>query len=185
MSATIVLGGARSGKSAHAETLASATGRDVVYVATARAGDGEMAQRIEHHRASRPGHWTTVEETMHLGAAIAQWATPSRVVLVDCLTLWLSNVLFSSAATLPDTGPVTLPELFHTERRALLDAIAHAAGDVILVSNEVGMGIVPMGSVSRAFVDEQGRLNQAVAAACDRAVFVAAGLPIVLKGSPC
>ena len=185
MSTTIVLGGARSGKSAHAEALASATGRDVVYVATARPGDGEMAQRIAHHRASRPVHWTTVEETVHLGAAITHWAAPSRVVLVDCLTLWLSNVLFSSAGTYPDTGPVTLPELFHTERRALLDAIANAAGDIVLVSNEVGMGIVPMGAVSRAFVDEQGRLNQALAAGCERAVFVVAGLPIVLKDSPC
>lgn len=189
MSATIVLGGARSGKSAHAEALASATRRDVVYVATARAGDGEMAQRIAHHRASRPGHWTTVEETVHLGAAITHWASPSRVVLVDCLTLWLSNVMFSSVEafpdSFPDTGPVTLPPLFHTERAALLDAIANAAGDIVLVSNEVGMGIVPMGAATRAFVDEQGRLNQAVAAACDRAVFVAAGLPLVLKGSPC
>jgi adenosylcobinamide kinase/adenosylcobinamide-phosphate guanylyltransferase len=185
MTTTIVLGGARSGKSAHAEALASAARRDVVYVATARPGDGEMAQRIAHHRASRPGHWTTVEETVHLGAAITHWASPSRVVLVDCLTLWLCNVMFSSAEEFPDRGPVTLPALFHTERGALLDAIAHAAGDIVLVSNEVGMGIVPMGAVSRAFVDEQGRLNQAVAAACDRAVFVAAGLPLVLKGSPC
>jgi len=185
MSTTIVLGGARSGKSTYAETLAGATGRDVVYVATARAGDGEMAQRIAQHRASRPAHWTTVEETVHLGAAIAHWAAPSCVVLVDCLTLWLSNVMFAGADAFPDTGPVTLPELFDAERRALLDAIAHAAGDVILVSNEVGMGIVPMGAVSRAFVDEQGRLNQSVAAACDRAIFVAAGLPLVLKGSPC
>lgn len=187
MSTTIVLGGARSGKSAHAEALASAAKRDVVYIATAPAprDDGEMALRIAHHRASRPGHWTTVEETVQLGAAITQWAAPSRVVLVDCLTLWLSNVIFSSAEGFPETGPVTLPALFHAERRALLDAIANAAGDIILVSNEVGMGIVPMGAVTRAFVDEQGRLNQAVAAACDRAVFVAAGLPLVLKGSPC
>jgi adenosylcobinamide kinase/adenosylcobinamide-phosphate guanylyltransferase len=185
MSTTIVLGGARSGKSAYAEALASATKRDVVYVATARPGDREMAQRIAHHRASRPGHWTTVDETVHLGAAITRWAAPSRVVLVDCLTLWLSNVMFSSTDAFPDTGPVTLTALFHTERAALLDAIANATGDIVLVSNEVGMGIVPMGAVSRAFVDQQGRLNQAVAGACDRAVFVAAGLPLMLKGSPC
>jgi adenosylcobinamide kinase/adenosylcobinamide-phosphate guanylyltransferase len=106
-------------------------------------------------------------------------------VLVDCLTLWLSNVLFSGAEAFPDTGVITLPPLFHAQRQALLDAIASASGDVIFVSNEVGMGIVPMGAVSRAFVDEQGRLNQTVAAACARAVFVAAGLPIVLKGAPC
>ena len=183
MTATLVLGGARSGKSAYAERLAIASGRDVVYIATARAGDSEMAQRIAHHRSSRPAHWTTVEETMALGAAITQWSTPANVVLVDCLTLWLSNVLFSDI--FPDTGPVTLPQLFHDERTALLDGLASARGDVVLVSNEVGMGIVPMGAVTRAFVDEQGRLNQAVAAACDRAVFVAAGLPLVLKGAPC
>lgn len=144
-----------------------------------------MAQRIAHHRASRPAYWTTVEETVELGAAITRWAAPERVVLVDCLTLWLSHVLFSSADAFPETGVVALPALFHDQRRALLDAIAHAVGDLIFVSNEVGMGIVPMGAVSRAFVDEQGRLNQAVAAACDRAVFVAAGLPIALKGGSC
>lgn len=183
MTTTLVLGGARSGKSAHAEALASACGRDVVYIATARAGDGEMAQRIAHHRASRPAHWTTVEETISLGAAIAQWSSPARVVLVDCLTLWLSNLLFAEA--LPEASPVTLPALFHQERQALLAALASAIGDVILVSNEVGMGIVPMGAVTRAFVDEQGRLNQAVAAACDRALFIAAGLPLVLKDTLC
>ncbi len=183
MSTTLVLGGARSGKSAHAESLAIASGRDVVYIATARAGDSEMAQRIAHHRSSRPAHWTTVEEPTALGAAITRWSTLDNVVLVDCLTLWLSNVLFSSP--MPEIGVVTLPPLFYRERDGLLAALASASGDVILVSNEVGMGIVPMGAVSRAFVDEQGRLNQAVAAACDRAVFVAAGLPLVLKGSPC
>jgi len=187
MTTTLVLGGARSGKSAYAEALASASGREVVYIATAQAGrsDSEMAQRIAHHRDSRPAHWTTVEETMALGAAIGKWSTPARVVLVDCLTLWLSNLLFSSADAFPETGVITLPALFYAERQALLDALASASGDVIFVSNEVGMGIVPLGAVSRAFVDEQGRLNQAVAAACDRAVFVAAGLPIVLKGAPC
>lgn len=185
MSTTLVLGGARSGKSAYAERLASAAGGGVVYIATARAGDSEMALRIAHHRAGRPAHWTTVEETIALGAAISRWSAPERVVLVDCLTLWLSNLLFAGAAAVPDTGPVTLPPRFHSERLALLDALGSASGDIILVSNEVGMGIVPMGAVSRAFVDEQGRLNQAVGAACDRAVFVAAGLPLVLKGSLC
>jgi adenosylcobinamide kinase/adenosylcobinamide-phosphate guanylyltransferase len=187
MSSTLVLGGARSGKSAHAEALASASGREVVYIATAQPGrsDGEMAQRIAHHRAGRPAHWTTIEEPIALGGAILQWSAPSRVVLVDCLTLWLSNLLFSGAEAFPETGVITLPPLFHAQRQALLDAIASASGDVIFVSNEVGMGIVPMGAVSRAFVDEQGRLNQAVAAACGRAVFVAAGLPLVLKGAPC
>ena len=183
MSSTLVLGGARSGKSAYAEALAARTGREVVYIATARTGhdDSEMAQRIAHHRASRPAHWSTVEEPLHLGAAIAHWRAPTRVVLVDCLTLWLSNLLFAQAGPFPDSGTITLPALFHQERRTLLEALARPGGDVILVSNEVGMGIVPMGAVSRAFVDEQGRLNQAVAAACNRALFIAAGLPLVLK----
>lgn len=187
MTTTLVLGGARSGKSAYAEALAAATGRDVVYIATAHTSrsDSEMAQRIAHHRAGRPAHWTTVEEQTALGAAIVKWAAPSRVVLVDCLTLWLSNLLFSGADAFPETGVITLPPVFHAERAALLAAIAGASGDVIFVSNEVGMGIVPMGAVSRAFVDEQGRLNQAVAAACNRAVFVAAGLPLMLKDAPC
>ncbi|MDQ2820084.1 MAG: bifunctional adenosylcobinamide kinase/adenosylcobinamide-phosphate guanylyltransferase [Pseudomonadota bacterium] len=187
MTTTLVLGGARSGKSGHAEALAFASGRDVVYIATANAGarDSEMADRIAHHRASRPVHWTTVEEPISVGAAIARASTPDCVVLVDCLTLWLSNLLFSSAGTYPDTGVITLPPLFYQERAALLTALASASGDVILVSNEVGMGIVPMGAVTRAFVDEQGRLNQAVAATCDRALFIAAGLPLVLKGAPC
>jgi adenosylcobinamide kinase/adenosylcobinamide-phosphate guanylyltransferase len=187
MTTTLVLGGARSGKSAHAEALASASGREVVYIATARPGrgDSEMAQRIAHHREGRPAHWTTIEEPAALGATITQWSAPARVVLVDCLTLWLSNLLFSGADAFPETGVITLPPLFYAQRQALLDALASATGDVVLVSNEVGMGIVPMGAVSRAFVDEQGRLNQAVAAACDRAVFVAAGLPIFLKRSSC
>ena len=177
MTTTLVLGGARSGKSAHAEALAAASGREVVYIATAQAGDGEMVQRIAHHRASRPAHWTTVEEPIGLGVAITRWCSPDRLVLVDCLTLWLSNVMFSGADATPD--------LFLQERTALLAALAHPGGDVILVSNEVGMGIVPMGAVTRAFVDEQGRLNQAVAAACDQVLFVAAGLPLVLKAGPC
>lgn len=184
MSATLVLGGARSGKSGFAERLAAASGKEVVYIATAHAGDGEMAARIAHHRGNRPAHWTTVEEPLALGAAIEGWSTPGRVVLVDCLTLWLSNLMFADGADYPDAGPLVLPTLFHDERARLLQALA-VAGDVILVSNEVGMGIVPFGAVSRRFADEAGRLNQSVAAVCERTVLVAAGLPLVLKGAPC
>lgn len=184
MSATLVLGGARSGKSGYAERLARASGKDVVYIATAHAGDSEMETRIAHHRGSRPAHWTTVEEPLALGTAIEHWSTPGRVVLVDCLTLWLSNLMFSGGADYPDAGPLTLPALFHNERARLLQVL-EKADDVILVSNEVGMGIVPFGAVSRCFADEAGRLNQSVAALCEHAVFVAAGLPLVLKGAPC
>ncbi|CAN7617689.1 bifunctional adenosylcobinamide kinase/adenosylcobinamide-phosphate guanylyltransferase [Pseudoduganella sp. LjRoot289] len=185
MTRTLVFGGARSGKSAYAEQLAIATGKEVVYIATARAGDGEMAVRIAHHQRQRPAIWTTVEEPLALAAALRQWCAPQRLVLVDCLTLWLSNLMFAGGTDYPDVGEITLPEQFHVQRAALLAALEHAAGDVVLVSNEVGMGIVPYGAISRVFTDEAGRLNQAVAAVCDRAVLVAAGLPLVLKGAPC
>lgn len=185
MTRTLVLGGARSGKSAHAERLAAQSGKEVVYIATAGAGDGEMAQRIALHRAQRPAHWTTVEEKLALAQALATWRAPHRVVLVDCLTLWLSNLLFDGGAEYPDIGAIALPPRFHAERTALLAELAQQRGDVIFVSNEVGMGIVPYGAITRAYTDEAGRLNQAVAALCDRAVFVAAGLPLVLKGEPC
>lgn len=185
MTRTFVFGGARSGKSQYAETLADASGKSVVYVATAQAGDAEMAARIAHHRTRRDAGWTTVEEPLALGDVLRQWCAPERVVLVDCLTVWLSNLLFSGNSQFPDTGKIIPPESFHREREALLNAIERASGDVILVSNEVGMGIVPMGAVSRWFVDEAGRLNQEVAARCDRAVWVAAGMPLVLKGPAC
>ncbi len=185
MTVTLVLGGARSGKSGYAERRAIESGRDVVYIATAQASDGEMAQRIAHHRQQRPGHWTTVEEPVELAGAIRRHAGTNTVVLVDCLTLWLSNIMFSHAQDYPEVGAVALPPLFHTERAALLDALSDARRNVILVSNEVGMGIMPMGAATRAFVDEAGRLNQAVAALSHEAIFVAAGLPMILKAKAC
>jgi adenosylcobinamide kinase/adenosylcobinamide-phosphate guanylyltransferase len=185
MTRTLVFGGARSGKSAYAEKLAVESGKQVVYIATARAGDGEMAVRIAHHQRQRPAIWRTVEEPLALADALRQWCAPQRLVLVDCLTLWLSNLMFADGTDYPDVGEIALPAQFHAQRAAMLNALEQAAGDVVLVSNEVGMGIVPYGAISRAFTDEAGRLNQAVAAVCDRAVFVAAGLPLVLKGAPC
>ncbi len=186
MSCTLVFGGARSGKSAFAERLAQESGKDVVYVATSRAGDGEMASRIAHHRERRPAHWHTVEEELALAEVLRAHAAPGRLVLVDCLTLWLSNLMFCDGREYPDIGEIALPERFHTERAALLEALdAGLAGEVVFVSNEVGMGIVPWGAISRSFADEAGRLNQEVAARVERAVFVAAGLPLVLKGRLC
>lgn len=185
MTRTLILGGARSGKSAHAEQLAAASGKEVVYIATAEAGDSEMQARIARHRAQRDSGWSTVEETLALGDVIARRSAPERVLLVDCLTLWLSNLLFSTQQAFPDVGAVEPPAVFHEQRARLLDALERAAGDVILVSNEVGLGVVPHGAVSRWFVDEAGRLNQAVAARCDHVLLVAAGLPLVLKGTPC
>jgi len=186
VSVTLVLGGARSGKSAHAERLAIDAGKEVVYVATSRAGDGEMATRIAHHRDRRPPEWGTVEEELALADVLRAQCTPQRLVLVDCLTLWISNLMFCDGREYPEVGTLALPERFHDERAALLDVLdAGLPGDVVFVSNEVGMGIVPWGAISRSFADEAGRLNQAVAAHADRVVFVAAGLPLVLKGAPC
>jgi adenosylcobinamide kinase/adenosylcobinamide-phosphate guanylyltransferase len=187
---TLILGGARSGKSAHAEQLAltsaSEFGKELIYIATAQAYDTEMASRIGQHRQRRDANsaarWITVEEPLALGAALTQWCAPQRLVLVDCLTVWLSNLLFSEARDYPDVGHIDPPACFAEQRALFLQALAQAAGDVILVSNEVGMGVVPQGAVSRWFVDEAGRLNQAAAAACERAVLVVAGLPMVLKG---
>lgn len=187
MTCTLILGGARSGKSLYAERLAIESGKEVIYIATGHAGDAEMAGRIAHHRKQRPAHWITVEEPLALGDALGQWRAPDRVVLVDCLTLWLTNLLFSERTDYPDIGAIELPAVFRQQRAALLQALSPPAenGDVLLVSNEVGLGIVPYGAISRCFTDEAGRLNQAVAALCERAVFVAAGLPLMLKGTPC
>lgn len=186
MSRTLVLGGARSGKSALAERLALGSGKQVVYLATSHAGDGEMAARIAHHRARRPDDWHTVEEATALAARLRELCAPDRIVLVDCLTLWLSNLMFSARRDYPEVGAIDLPPLFVSERAALLDWLdAPASGEVVFVSNEIGLGVVPFGAVSRAFVDEAGRLNQDVAARCDRVLFVAAGLPLGLKGAPC
>lgn len=169
---TLILGGARSGKSALAERLAKASGHEVVYIATAQAHDEEMAERIAHHRAQRPAHWRSVEEPLALADALREHARPGRCVLVDCLTLWLSNLLgHADAARLAG------------EREALLLALPSLTGQVLLVSNEVGLGVVPMGELTRRFVDEAGRLHQSLAVQCERVLFVAAGLPLALKGS--
>jgi len=186
MSRTLVLGGARSGKSALAERLARDSGKDVVYLATSRAGDSEMAERIAHHRARRPTVWRTVEEPTGLARTLRELCAPGRIVLVDCLTLWLSNLMFSCHQDYPEVGPIDLAPLFLAERAALLDWLDQpSGGEVVFVSNEVGMGVVPYGAISRAFVDEAGRLHQDVAARCERVLFVAAGLPLALKGAPC
>lgn len=185
MTHTLILGGARSGKSALAERLAGQSGKPVTVIATAQARDSEMHARIALHRERRDASWTTVEEPIALADAIARCAAPDRIVLVDCLTVWLSNLLFSENRDYPDVGQVDPPPAFHVQRAQLLHTLGNTAGEVILVANEVGLGVVPHGAVSRWFVDEAGRLNQAAAALCGRVVFVAAGLPLVLKGPPC
>lgn len=165
---TLVLGGARSGKSAHAERLVLASGRDLVYIATAAAGDAEMAERIAHHRARRGPAWTTIEEPLDLSGALARAALPDRAILADCLTLWLSNLMHAERDV-------------EREAAQLCGLVADLPCPVVLVSNEVGMGLVPETSLGRRFRDAQGRLNQAVAAAVPAVVFVAAGLPLALK----
>ena len=169
---TLILGGARSGKSALAEQLAHESQCEVVYIATAQAGDEEMAARIAHHRARRPATWLSIEEPLHLADVLRKHARQDRCVLVDCLTLWLSNVLGDA-----DT------QQFERERSLLLETLPTLCGDVLMVSNEVGLGIVPMGALTRRFVDEAGRLHQSIAAISERVLFVAAGLPLAMKGT--
>ncbi|MFO7594249.1 MAG: bifunctional adenosylcobinamide kinase/adenosylcobinamide-phosphate guanylyltransferase [Pseudomonadota bacterium] len=169
----LILGGARSGKSALAERRAAASGLAVSYIATAQARDGEMRERIEHHRRRRPQHWSVVEEPYALAAVLREHASPERCLLVDCLTLWLSNLL--AEESVEETA-------FARARDELLQLLPTLPGEIILVSNEVGLGIVPLGELSRRFCDESGRLHQAVAERCERVTFVTAGLPMTLKG---
>ena len=182
MTRTLILGGARSGKSTYAEQLAAESAKEVIYLATAQAGDVEMQARIARHRQQRPPHWKTVEETIALADVLHLWRSPQSLILIDCLTLWLSNLLFSEAHDFPEVGTITPPAAFGRERERFLQALDQFEGDIVMVSNEVGMGVVPQGAISRCFVDEAGRLNQTVAARCDRVVLVAAGLPLTLKG---
>lgn len=167
----LVLGGARSGKSRYALGLAEAASAERLYLATGSAGDEEMALRIARHRAERGEGWTTLEEPLALGAALRAEARPGRVLLVDCLTFWLANLMFAGR----DPAAATAD---------LCAAIAGLAGPAVLVSNEVGAGIVPATPAGRQFRDWQGRVNQEVAAACGAVALVAAGLPTLLKPAP-
>ncbi|MDB5566585.1 MAG: adenosylcobinamide kinase [Tardiphaga sp.] len=165
---TLVLGGARSGKSPFAERLIHDSGLTRVYLATATAGDDEMTTRIAQHRKQRGDGWITIEEPLALVDALTREATHGRAVLVDCLTLWLSNLMFAERD----------PEI---EARRLVRFLGVAKYPIVFVSNEVGLGLVPETPLGRAFRDAQGRLNQIVAAAVPQVVFIAAGLPLWLK----
>ena len=166
MSATLILGGARSGKTTHALRLAEASTGGLVMIATAQALDDEMAERIARHQAERGRRWRTLEAPLDLVGALAE-VRPGETAVVDCLTLWVSNLMFAERDIEEDT-------------RGLIAALA--GREVILVSNEVGLGIVPDNALARRFRDEAGRLNQRIAAAADRVLFIAAGLPMLLKG---
>jgi len=169
---TLVLGGARSGKSRHAEALvlahAETVGAQPLYIATAEAGDGEMAARIAEHQARRSNRWRNEEAPLALAEAISRCADDGQPVLIDCLTLWLSNVMLADFDIAEHTA-------------SLLDSLEGAPGPVVCVANEVGLGIVPDNALARAFRDHAGRLNQQLAERAGRVDFIAAGLPITLK----
>lgn len=169
----LILGGARSGKSRLAEQLALASTDTLLYIATAdpQQSDQEMQQRIAHHRDRRDERWQLIEEPLALAATLCEHSRENRCIVVDCLTLWLSNCLLQADTT-----------IWPTQQQALLECLPTLPGQLILVSNEVGMGIVPLGEISRRFVDEAGFLHQALGQGCDRVIFTAAGLPLVMKG---
>lgn len=177
---TFILGGARSGKSAHAERLAAESGLPVTYIATARVGDAEFAERVKLHRGRRPAHWTLVEAPLDLAGALREADRAGHCVLIDCLTLWLANLLFSKEAMSDEIA--VLPDSARDAFAQFDAALGQTKGKVIVVSNEIGLGVVPLGSVTRLYVDELGRLNQRVAAASTRATLMVAGLPLALKG---
>ena len=165
---SLILGGARSGKSARALALASRTPR--TFIATAEALDDEMAARIAAHQAERGADWGLVEAPLDLADALRRHAVEDSVVVVDCLTLWLSNLMHHER----DVDKATAE---------LIAALGAASGNVVLVTNELGMGLAPMNALGRAFRDAQGRLNQRIAGAAHHVEFVVAGLPMVLKGT--
>jgi len=166
-SVTLVLGGARSGKSLYAEGLVEMFA-ERIYLATAEAKDAEMAQRIDEHQKRRGPGWKTLEEPLDLAGALKTHSKDSLPVLVDCLTLWLANIMAAGLDV-------------DVETRTLTETLKNATGPVVLVSNEVGQGIVPDNALARAYMDHAGRLNQAVAVAANRVVLMSAGLPHVLK----
>ena len=168
---TLILGGVRSGKSRMAEQLATNSKLPVFYVATATAEDEAMQTRIELHRVHRPDHWFVLEEPLRLASALKEQAASGHCVLVDCLTLWLTNLLL-----LEDEA------VFKNELTALLKVLPDLPGEIIMVSNETNMGIMPMGELSRRYCDEAGRLHQNLAKICDQVILTVAGLPHILKG---
>ena len=170
MKSLLVLGGARSGKSAYAENRAQANAGERIYIATAEVTDGEMAERIQHHQNRRGGNWRTIEAPLELSDALRKHDGPDRVILIDWITVWINNLMFHERAIEPAVAEFCA-------------ALADAKGRVIVVSNEVGFGIVPENALARRFRDCAGRANQAIAAAADEVVLVVAGLPLTVKQS--
>jgi adenosylcobinamide kinase/adenosylcobinamide-phosphate guanylyltransferase len=175
---TLILGGARSGKSSYAERLARKNGRNsVLYVATAEAGDEEMQERIETHRQNRPASWRTMETPRHVGRHLLQERPPERIVLLDCLTLLVSNVLTAAE----DIDLVEAETQVQTEIEQLIACPQQLSLHLIVVSNEVGLGLVPPTPLGRAYRDILGRANQMLAAAADEVFFLVAGIPMTIK----
>ena len=166
----LILGGARSGKSRLAEKLAQESGLSVIYIATAQALDLEMQQRIQHHQQQRPEHWQVYEEPILLADQLLKIDKENQVILVDCLTLWLTNLLLAEDKILQQSQ---IEKLFHV--------LPQLQSNIILVSNETGLGIVPIGEISRQFVDEAGRLHQTLGQIANKVMFCVAGFPMVLK----
>ncbi|MCG9482286.1 bifunctional adenosylcobinamide kinase/adenosylcobinamide-phosphate guanylyltransferase [Acinetobacter pittii] len=167
----LILGGARSGKSRLAEQTAISMQLAVTYVATAQALDPEMQNRIVHHQNQRPAHWSLIEEPLFLAKTLQRIDRPNQIILVDCLTLWLTNLLMLEDQSV---------QQFECEQ--LLKVLPTLQSEIILVSNETGLGVVPLGEISRHFVDEAGRLHQALGQIADKVVFCVAGFPMILKG---
>ena len=163
----LILGGARSGKSTLAEQRAQCSGLELVYIATATAEDGEMAKRIQHHQERRSDDWKLLEAPLELADTLRREQGPERCLVVDCLTLWLSNCLHKNC--------------WDQQKTALFSALPELSGHIIMVSNETGLGVVPMGELSRQFVDEAGFLHQRLAALCQQVTLSVAGLPMSLK----
>lgn len=170
----LVLGGAKCGKTRYAEQRAIASGKRVIYIATAEAGDAEMSDKIQNHQQSRPKQWKTIEEPIKLAEAIQHLSGENTCLLVDCLTLWLTNILFTKQ------GELQL-EVFKKESNALFKVLGSFSGQLILVTNELGLGVIAADKMTRRFVDEAGLLHQKIATISNRVVLVTAGLPHRLK----
>jgi len=166
----LILGGARSGKSAYAQQCAGDSGMQVIYIATATAHDDEMAERIRQHQQQRPAHWQVIEEPIDLLTVLQTYAAADTCILIDCLTLWLSNLL----------GQDNQAEC-EQQLNGLIQLIPELSGRIIFVSNETGLGVIPMGELTRRFVDEAGRLHQQLASLCDHVTFMLAGIPQQIK----
>lgn len=163
----LITGGARSGKSRHAEQCAKDSGKTLIYLATGQAKDEEMAARISLHKNQRGPQWTLIEEPLHIAAQLEKYSSCEYCIVLDCLTLWLSNCLED--------------DCWATEKAKFIDTLAQSQSDIVLVGNEVGSGVVPLGELTRKFVDENGWLHQDIAGHCSHVTTVIAGLPLTLK----